>query len=444
MTYAQTMEYNHQDSATAHKSEAIGLFKVPETQTDIESGHWDVIEPTQSLDKTKVVGFKAAAGPYFTDLANSYVQIRFSVSTTAGAVVAADALSFVNLIAHTLWSKVNLYVSGIDVTDDNRYYPHTAMLATLLGKSSAWLPSGQLEGFYKDTATHMDDYAAANTGFVARKALIVAAAVGNDPTIVGVTMRPYLGAFQHHRLIPDRTEIRLELQRSKDEFALIHNDVAGATIKLESVLWNVRRVKLSEQASTQINNTLTHSNALFPITRFRVFAASFKSESINFTNVLEGAIPTHVTVAFVSTAAMQGSNKLNPFNFQNLGLTRLQVTAAGTNYPRTELTPIFSGKALVGTQAEREYHRLLEFTHKLNGPSGLLFSMADYPGGYALYSFDLTPDLDSGHWSPSYRGALSIKGAFSAAPAADVSIVVFTEVPSVWELNGNRSVIKDW
>ena len=204
-------------------------------------------------------------------------------------------------------------------------------------------------------------------------------------------------------------------------------------IKLESVQWHVRRAKLSEQASTQINDTLRHSNALFPITRFRVFSKSFESAAIDFTKVLEGAIPTHVVVAFVSSAAIQGSNKLNPFNFANYGLNRLQVSAAGQNFPRRELTPTFSGQALVGTQAAREYHRLLQMTHKTNGPEGLLFSMADFSGGYALYSFDLTPDLDSGHWSPSYRGSLEIHGAFSADPAANVSIVVFAEVPSVWE-----------
>ena len=119
-------------------------------------------------------------------------------------------------------------------------------------------------------------------------------------------------------------------------------------------------------------------------------------------------------------------------------------TAAGTNYPRRELTPNFNGQALVGTQAAREYHRLLEITHKINGPEGLLFGLKDYPGGYAFYSFDLTPDLDSGHWSPSYRGSLEIHGALTADPANNVSIVVYSEVPGVWELDKDRSVIKDW
>ena len=126
-----------------------------------------------------------------------------------------------------------MYVSDVDVTDGNRYHPYTAALLTLLGKNSSWLSSRQLEGFYKDTATHMDDYAsAANAGFVARKALIVAASVGSSPTLVAVVTRSYIGAFQLYLLIPDRTVVRLELHRGKDAFAFIHNAVAGAEINI--------------------------------------------------------------------------------------------------------------------------------------------------------------------------------------------------------------------
>ena len=117
------MELNHQDSARAHKSEVVSLFRTPPTQTDIESGHYEVIKPTQSLDNAMVVEFTAPDGPFFTDLANSFIKIQFSVSTTAGAAVLANELSFINLIAHTMWNKVNLYISGEDVTDGNRYYP---------------------------------------------------------------------------------------------------------------------------------------------------------------------------------------------------------------------------------------------------------------------------------------------------------------------------------
>ena len=326
------------------------------------------------------------------------------------------------------------------------HYPYTSLVLTLLGKNGSWRSSGQLVGFYQDTATHMDDYAGANVGFVSRRTLITAAAVGNTPTIVEVVMRPYIGACQHNRLILDRTAIRLELLRSKDSFTLIHNDVAGAAIKINSAQWHLRRVRLSDNTHARIDAALVQNRALYPINRIRIFSDSdsFKSQEIDFTGVLAGAMPTHVVIGFVSTAAVQGSNKQNPFNFANFGLTRLQVTAAGINYPRTELAPIFVGDKLAGSQVGREYHRLLEMTHKINTPEGLLISMSDYVGGCALYAFDLTPDLASGHWSPSVRGSLEIHGAFNAIPAAHVSIIVLAEVPGVWELNADRSVIKDW
>lgn len=139
----------------------------------------------------------------------------------------------------------------------------------------------------------------------------------------------------------------------------------------------------------------------------------------------------HVVVGFVSIAAVQGSAKLSPFNFTNYALTRLEVTAAGINYPRTKLIPKFDGTTLTGAQVARDYHRLLEIPHRDKIPENLLLSMVDFLGGYALYSFDLTPDLDHGHYSPSFRGSLEIHGAFSAEPAANVSIVVLVEVPSV-------------
>ena len=62
------MERNHQDSSDVHKSEVVGLFKVPGTQVDIKAGHWKVINPTQNLDNSTVVEFAAEADPFFTDL----------------------------------------------------------------------------------------------------------------------------------------------------------------------------------------------------------------------------------------------------------------------------------------------------------------------------------------------------------------------------------------
>ena len=117
------MELIHENSREVDKSEIADIFSVLGTQTNITNGHWIVINPSQSLDDATVVSFTAPAGKFWTDLANSFITIRFSVSKMAEhnrvAIVAGDALSLTNLIAHSLWSKINLNVSGKDITDDN-------------------------------------------------------------------------------------------------------------------------------------------------------------------------------------------------------------------------------------------------------------------------------------------------------------------------------------
>ena len=190
---------------------------------------------------------------------------------------------------------------------------------------------------------------------------------------------------------------------------------------------------------------LVKNKALFPIDRIRVHMEQISTSSLDLTKVLAGPIPTHYVVAFVQAAAAQGTNSaLNPLNFENFGLTKCQITAAGKNYPRRELAPSFSGTTLNNARVSREYFTALQVAQKNWGIDGLLFSMADFCGGYAVFGFDLTPDLSTGHWSPSYWGDIKIHGEFAAQPAAPVSIIVIATVPSVFEIADDRSISKDW
>ena len=51
--------------------------------------------------------------------------------------------------------------------------------------------------------------------------------------------------------------------------------------------------------------------------RFMMFQESCMSQVFDFTNVLARAIPTHVIVGYVDSTVVQGTKKLNPFNFAN-------------------------------------------------------------------------------------------------------------------------------
>ena len=163
-----TIELIHKKSAPSSKSEVLGLTSLPTTQEDIKGGHWEIVGPTQSLTGATSVEFTAGSGAFCTDLSKSFVEVEFTVTKTGGSILAADACSLTNLLTHSLWSKILLSVNDVEVTSGDRNYPYSAAILTLIGKNSSWASSGQLEGFYKDTAGQMDDHAAANAGFVAR------------------------------------------------------------------------------------------------------------------------------------------------------------------------------------------------------------------------------------------------------------------------------------
>ena len=107
------------------------------------------------------------------------------------------------------------------------------------------------------------------------------------------------------------------------------------------------------------------NRALFPIDWIRVHIEQIMTSSFDLTKILTGPIGTHVVISFVQAATVQGQNTaLNPLNFENFGLRKLQLAAAGKNFPRRELAPAFSGTALNNAWVLREYFTTLQVVQK--------------------------------------------------------------------------------
>ena len=150
-------------------------------------------------------------------------------------------------------------------------------------------------------------------------------------------------------------------------------------------------------------------------------------------------------VAIVRATAFEGDITLNPYNFSNYGLTRLQLTAGSREVPVNAFEPIFNDTNVTGTSVAREYLATLEVAGKAWGHDGNLIDLASYVGGSAIYAFDLTADGSQGaHWSLTHRGSLSISGTFATAPAHPVTIIAVGLVSSVVEVSMDRAITTDF
>jgi hypothetical protein len=93
-------------------------------------------------------------------------------------------------------------------------------------------------------------------------------------------------------------------------------------------------------------------------------------------------------VGLVDNRAYNGDRERNPFNFQHFSLTEIGIYLDGQLYGLKPLKPDFSAGQYIAA-----YSGLFGGTNKINRDEGNNISRSDYASGYALFVYDLTPDL---------------------------------------------------
>ena len=85
-------------------------------------------------------------------------------------------------------------------------------------------------------------------------------------------------------------------------------------------------------------------------------------------------------------------------------------------------------------------------TGKMYYNTGNDISREEFSKGYALYAFDLTPDMcgSSPHFNRVQRGNLSLELQFSAPLPVAVSLVCYGEFENLIQIDSSREVIYDY
>ena len=69
----------------------------------------------------------------------------------------------------------------------------------------------------------------------------------------------------------------------------------------------------------------------------------------------------------------------------------------------------------------------------------------DYSNGYALYAFDLSPDLaEEGHFNLAKQGTARVELKFGTALPNTVTVVAYAEFENVIEIDRNRNIVYDF
>ena len=228
-------------------------------------------------------------------------------------------------------------------------------------------------------------------------------------------------------------------------------------VKLTDVILKIRKVKVDQAVSDGIERMLKQTPALYPVRRVecKILTVPENLPTTRQDNIFSGIIPKTFVVGFVAVEAASGVYTKNPYNFAHFGVTSLSLTANGEEIPFKQLTLKYpkdeKGKidTTGGEDAELDfdeaYNTLFSGTGKIYSNAGLDIDRDDYPGGYALYAFDLTPDMckTSEYFNTVQRRSLSLALTFREATKHPLAMVCYGDFENVIRIDAERNAIYD-
>ena len=260
------------------------------------------------------------------------------------------------------------------------------------------------------------------------------------------------------RLLLNMMDLKVVLNRSSDAFSLMeidNNPAIEPKVQLTDVVLKVRKVRVDQSVSDGVERMLKQTPALYPIRRVecKILTIPANLPNVRQDNIFSGIIPNSFVVGLVHVDATTGEYDKNPYNFQHFGVTTVSLTANGQEIPFKLLTLKYpkdaDGKINPCNDTELDfdeaYNTLFSGTGKIYSNAGLDITREDYPGGYALYAFDLTPDMckSADYFNTVQRGSLTLALTFEASHDHAIGMVCYGDFENIIRIDGERNAIYD-
>ena len=389
----------------------------------------------------------------------------------------------VNNFLHSLFRQVDVYLNGKQVTPAMGTYAYRSYIETLLNYDvSAKQSQFSSALYYKDTPGQMDKVGAlastktfnyrtaqgsgsstdasdklyvpesGNVGFVKRHQFIKN---GNRFVLSGPI---FSDIFMTDRLLLNMMDLKVVLNRLSDAFSLMeigNNPAIEPKVQLTDVVLKVRKVRVDQSVSDGVERMLKQTPALYSIRRVecKILTIPANLPNVRQDNIFSGIIPNSFVVGLVHVDASTGEYGKNPYNFQHFGVTSVSLTANGQEIPFKLLTLKYpkddDGKIDPANDTELDfdeaYNTLFSGTGKIYSNAGLDITREDYPGGYALYAFDLTPDMckSADYFNIVQRGSLTLALTFGDSKDHAIGMVCYGDFENVIRIDAERNAIYD-
>jgi len=420
-------------------SSGLDLWRVPKVDSSMvhgknqtfylsgplkDEGPFEFIIPSESneylmLDKTTIYG-------------------EVEVTKSAGGdLVDADVVSTVCNFPQALFSQIKVFLNGVCINDVSTLtYPFKAYLENHLtydiNVKNTTLAATEM--YIKDEVGEETDIATnavkGGTGMNKRKVLIQKKKLCFDIT-------PHIDFFRTEQLLVPGVELKLELTRSPDAFALLQSVDKTAKIKFHKLECLTRKVILDPKVAQYMENKITNNPCIYPVchSKIRTHLLASGIQSTHISQIVRGKLPRSFMFCILDSENFEGNFDKNPFYINNAGLQSLNVLINGEPVHARPIDPDWAaGRCL------KEYRWFRENTglhgHLTNG-----ITLEEFKTNTCVHCYDLSPDLCNGYYKHGLeQGTIDISLSFKAALAKNHTLLFYATFNEAVLIDKNRNI----
>ena len=297
----------------------------------------------------------------------------------------------------------------------------------------------QSEGYIKDDAFFMDDITA-NSGYFKRKQLTANGIADFEGPI-------HMDVVQQPKAILNGVQILVKLFQHDDNFRLVTANGATYRVEIVDTILKVCNIKVTPKVTVAQDELLAKTPAVYPLWKrvIKTFGIAQGSYTFNVDDIFHNEVPAKLYVALAASAAYSGDYDRNPFNFWHYYLNYLELAVDGQSVPAVAFQPKYQDDpTTAGQTLDTGYvHEYLSL-FKLNYPQaeGNWIQRSDFPGGYAIYVFDLKPGVEDNLFSTLQSGHTRLTARFERELPEPVTLIAYGVFPSEFKIDQVRNVIQ--
>jgi hypothetical protein len=411
----------------------LDLFSVPVSQKSVLSGDWIQYKPTQQINADSPLLFEiSGSGDRYIDTSKTLLNVKLKVLKEDNTPIKdTEAFAVTNNLLSSLFNECTVEYNNQLVSQSHQLYHIKAYWENLFNFSdSAKSTFLTAAGFYQDEAGKFESATA--------KANLKRASFLRDGKSYEIMGRLHADVLQASQYLLNEVDVRICLRRNADALiCLADGDKMNVKVIIEDATLFVRKLNLSPAVLVAHAKILESKTALYHYRRTEMlhFTLGTGTFQKSFENILCGKTPIRMVMGLIENSAFNGNYKQSVLNFQHFNLNYLNLAINGQTVNTKPMQPNYkNGQYMipylmsfwgVGIQMQDD---------------GNCISFDDFPNGYCIYSWDLTPDMSASdsHWSMPQNGGIRLECGFSEALSSTVSMIIMAEYRETLELDRSR------